>query len=110
MYGGGTAQMGPTAVLRPLGTDANVRIVTSSVRNQCLDRAYFSHAGLVPEDADIIAVKSTVHYRAEFEPISQTVISCGAPGALPCDISLIPYRNLRPGVRLGPCGPVHGAP
>ncbi|MXW86827.1 MAG: M81 family metallopeptidase [Boseongicola sp. SB0667_bin_21] len=110
MYGGGTARMGPTAVLRPLGTDADIRIVTSSVRNQCLDRAYFSHVGLIPEDANIIAVKSTVHYRAEFEPISQRVISCGAPGALPCDIGLIPYRKLRPGIRLGPCGTVHGAP
>ena len=110
MYGGGTAQMGPTTVLRPLGTDADIRIVTSSVRNQCLDRAYFSHIGLIPEEADIIAVKSTVHYRADFEPISQCVISCGAPGALPCDIGLIPYRKLRPGVRLGPCGPVHGVP
>ena len=110
MYGGGTARMGPTAVLRPLGTDADIRIVTSSVRNQCLDRAYFSHVGLIPEKADIIAVKSTVHYRAEFEPISQGVISCGAPGALLCDIGLIPYRNLRPGMRLGPCGPVHGGP
>ena len=110
MYGGGIARMGPTAVLCPLGAETDIRIVTSSVRNQCLDRAYFSHVGLVPEEADIIAVKSTAHYRAEFEPISQGVISCGAPGALPCDIGLIPYRNLRPGVRLGPCGPVHGVP
>ncbi len=110
MYGGGTARMGPTAVLRPLGTDADLRIVTSSVRNQCLDRAYFSHVGLVPEKADIIAVKSTVHYRAEFEPISQGVISCGAPGALSCDIGLIPYRKLRPGIRLGPGGPVRVVP
>ena len=110
MYGGGTARMGPTAVLRPLGIDSDIRIVTSSVRNQCLDRAYFSHVGLVPEDAGIIAVKSTVHFRAEFEPISQGVISCSAPGALLCDIGLVPYRNLRPGMRLGPCGPVHGGP
>ncbi|MXY35089.1 MAG: M81 family metallopeptidase [Boseongicola sp. SB0664_bin_43] len=110
MYGGGTAEMGLTAVLRPLGTDTDIRIVTSSVRNQCLDRAYFSHVGLVPEKADIIAVKSTVHYRAEFEPISQGVISCDAPGALSCDIGLIPYRKLRPGIRLGPCGPVHVVP
>ncbi len=110
MYGGGTARMGPTAVLRPLGTDADIRVVTSSVRNQCLDRAYFSHVGLVPEEADIIAVKSTVHYRAEFEPISQSVIACGAPGSLLCDIGLVPYRKLRPGIRLGPCGPVHDAP
>ena len=110
MYGGGTARMGPTAVLRPLGIDTDIRIVTSSVRNQCLDRAYFSHVGLIPEEAGIIAVKSTVHYRAEFEPISQSVISCGAPGALPCDIGLIPYRKLRRGIRLGPCGPVHDLP
>lgn len=108
MYGGGVAEIGPTAVLRVVAPDTDIRVVVSSVRNQCLDRGYFRHIGLVPEKARILAVKSTVHYRADFEPISQAVISAGTPGSLNCDIKAIPYQNLRPGVRLGPLGPVFG--
>ena len=105
MYGGGIAEIGPSACLQLDGQD--IRIVVSSIRNQCLDRGYFRHLGLTPEQARILAVKSTVHYRADFEPISQAVISAGAPGQLLCDIPAIPYRKLRPGVRLGPLGPTY---
>ena len=108
MYGGGIAQIGPTALLRIHGTD--VRTVVSTVRNQCLDRGYFRHVGLNPETARIIAVKSTVHYRADFEPISQAVISAGAPGSLHCDITQVPFTKLRPGQRLGPSGPAFPGP
>ncbi len=108
MYGGGIAEIGPSACLKLENHD--IRIVVSTIRNQCLDRGYFRHLGLTPEDAQILAVKSTVHYRADFDPISQTVISAGAPGQLLCDIQAIPYRKLRPGVRLGPLGPTHKGP
>jgi len=105
MYGGGIADVGPIACLALMEPDTDIRIVVSTVRNQCLDRGYFRHVGLTPENTRIIVVKSTVHYRADFEPISQTVISAGAPGSLHCDIQAIPYQNLRVGVRLGPMGP-----
>lgn len=108
MYGGGVAQIGPTAALRVMAPGADIQVVVSSVRNQCLDRGYFRHIGLDPEKARILAVKSTVHHRADFEPISQAMISAGAPGSLICNIPAIPYQNLRPGVRLGPNGPVFG--
>ena len=105
MYGGGIAEIGPSACLALDGHD--IKIVVSTIRNQCLDRGYFRHLGLIPEKARILAVKSTVHYRADFEPISQGVISAGAPGQLLCDIQAIPYQKLRPGVRLGPLGPAY---
>ncbi len=110
MYGGGIAEIGPTACLALLKPDTDIQIVLSSVRNQCLDRGYFRHIGIEPETVRIIAVKSTVHYRADFEPISQAVISAGAPGSLHCDIQAIPYQKLRAGVRLGPLGPTHKGP
>ena len=102
MYGGGVAQIGPTAVLRPLDTTADLQIVVSTVRNQCLDLAYFRHIGLQPENARILCVKSTVHYRAAFDPIAQTALSVGATGALSCDLEQAGYRHIRPGLRLGP--------
>ena len=108
MYGGGIAEVGPSACLK--FEDQDIRVVVSTIRNQCLDRGYFRHLGLTPEKARILAVKSTVHYRADFEPISQAVISAGAPGQLICDIEAIPYRKLRHGVRLGPLGPAYKGP
>ncbi len=106
MYRGAVGQIGPTAALRILDTAADVTVVVSSTRNQCLDRAYFRHLGLEPEAARIIGVKSTVHFRADFEPIAQAIIPVLVPGALQSDIAAIPYQNLREGVRLGPGGPV----
>lgn len=105
MYGGGIAQIGPTAVLHITEGGADVRVVVSSVRNQCLDRAYFRHLGLTPETAQLIAVKSTVHFRADFDPIAQAVIPVASPGALGCVLSDVAYRSLRRGLRIGPNGP-----
>jgi microcystin degradation protein MlrC len=107
VYRGGTAQIGPTACLRVLDTPGDIRVVVGSVRNQCLDRAYFRHIGLTPENARIICVKSTVHFRADFDPIAQATLAAAVPGALASDLTRVPYRHLRPGVRLGPGGPPH---
>lgn len=106
MYGGGEAQIGPSARLKVLETDADVQIMVSSVRNQCLDRGYFRALGAPPEDARILAVKSTVHFREAFEPMAQAVIATRVPGALACDLTTVPYKHLRQGVRLGPNGSV----
>ncbi|MEX3017914.1 M81 family metallopeptidase [Gymnodinialimonas hymeniacidonis] len=105
MYGGGTAQIGPTALLHLTEGGADVKVVVSSVRNQCLDLAYFRHIGLTPEKARIIAVKSTVHFRADFDPIARATIPVASPGALGCLLTEVPYKHLRKGVRIGPNGP-----
>jgi len=106
MYGGGIATLGPSAVLRLLDTDADIRVVVTSIRNQCLDLAHFTHFGLDPRAARIACVKSTVHFRADFESIAATVIPVAAPGNFLCRLEEVPYRRLRRGVRLGPGGPV----
>ena len=106
MYGGGTANLGRSAVLRVLGNDADVRVVVTSVRNQCLDLAHFTHFGLVPSRARIVCVKSTAHFRADFEPIAETVLMVAAPGAFPSRPEDMQFRRLRAGLRLGPrCAP-----
>lgn len=109
MYGGSIADLGPTAVLRVLTDDANVRVVVGSKRCQCLDRAIFTHVGIEPAEQRIVAVKSSVHFRADFEPIAGAVLIADAPGAHPCRLDRVPYRNLRPGVRLGPGGAPFGS-
>jgi microcystin degradation protein MlrC len=90
VYRGGTAQIGPTACLRVLDTPGDILVVVGLVRNQCLDRAYFRHIGLTPEAARIICVKSTVHFRADFDPIAQATLYTAVPGALASDLTACP--------------------
>lgn len=87
-----------------------VRVVVSSVRTQALDQAYFRQVGIEPEQMKILVLKSSNHYRADFEPISSEIIQVAAPAAMIDDPAEIPYVNLRAGVRLGGNGPVYQVP
>ncbi len=105
MFGGIIANLGPMAVLRVLDTPADVRVVVGSTRCQCLDQAIFRHIGIEPAEQRIVAVKSSVHFRADFESMADKILVVAAPGAHPCRLDNIKYHNLRSGVRLGPGGP-----
>ena len=109
MFGGMTASLGLMAVLRVLDTPADVRVIIGSIRCQCLDQAIIRHIGIEPTEQRILAIKSSVHFRADFEPIADKVLVVEAPGAHPCRLDKITYHNLRSGVRLGPGGPPHTA-
>ena len=106
MYGGGIASLGPSALLHVIGTQ--VRVVVSSVRVQGLDRALFTHFGIEPLDIPLVGVKSTAHFRADFEPGARGVICVEASGVFPCRLDASRYRCLRPGMRMGPLGPIFG--
>src|SRR5690606_13474343 len=75
-YAGNTLQLGPMAVLRLDG----VRIVVSSRKQQLADQAMLRHLGIEPARQKIIALKSSVHFRADFEPITEEVLVVEAPG------------------------------
>ncbi|MEM0948044.1 MAG: M81 family metallopeptidase [Pseudomonadota bacterium] len=84
MYRGGTATLGPSCVVSLPESGADVRIVVTSIRNQCLDLGHFTCFGLDPAAARIICVKSTAHFRAAFEPIAGKIILVASPGLFPC--------------------------
>ena len=109
MYRGTTTNLGPMALLKVAGADCDVGIVVSSSRFQNLDQACFRHIGVEPRDQHILVVKSTVHYRADYDPIAAATFTVEAPGEHPCRLAGLPYRNLREGVRLEPLGPEHRA-
>ena len=106
MYGGARAEIGTTALLRVERPDCDVRVIVGSDRCQCLDQAIFRHIGVEPGEQRILGIKSTVHFRADFEDIAQDIWTVACPGAHPCRLVDLPYKNLRPGVRLEPLGPV----
>lgn len=107
MLAGSVAETGPTALLRVMDDKSEVRVVVSSQRCQALDLAVFTHIGVDPAAHRLLAVKSTVHFRADFDPVAAQVIYVEAPGLHPCHLPQVPYVNLRKGVRLGPLGPVY---
>ena len=99
--GGREANLGPTALL----TIGGVSIVVASKRMQAYDLEIFRHIGVEPTAQKILVVKSTCHFRADFEPIAERVLVAVAPGAHLVDARLYPYKHLRAGVRLEPLGP-----
>ena len=102
----GTAHLGPMACLALVHDRAEVRVVVGSGRCQNADLELFRALGVVPEKAKILAVKSAVHFLGAYEPIAEAVIFAEAPGANSCRLDRLPFTRLRPGVRLGPRGPV----
>lgn len=105
MYDGSTAVLGPSACLYLIHDRADIRVIVGSVRCQNADQAMFSAFGVEPSSQKILAVKSTVHFLDDYEPIAERVIFAEAPGANVCEMSALPFTKLRPGVRLGPKGP-----
>jgi microcystin degradation protein MlrC len=107
MYGGAKFNIGPMALLTD--EESGISAVLACRRIQAVDQEMFRHVGVEPAAVPILALKSTVHFRAHFQPIAAAVLCVQSPGAHVTDPAELPYRNLRPGVRLRPCGPASGA-
>ena len=107
MYGGAHADLGPMACLHVRRGAGDIRVVIGTVRCQNADQEIFRTVGVEPSRQRIVGVKSAVHFLADYQPIASKVIFAEAPGANPCALDRIPYRRLRPGVRLGARGPAH---
>jgi microcystin degradation protein MlrC len=99
-YGGRMMKMGPSACLR-IG---DVRAVVASHKTQLADQAMYRYVGIEPTEQKILVNKSSVHFRADFEPIAEKLLICAAPGAMPADTSVLPWMRLRPGIRIKPNG------
>jgi microcystin degradation protein MlrC len=105
-YGGRDMDMGPSACLR-IG---DVRVVVSSHKAQLADQSMYRYVGIEPTEQSILVNKSSVHFRADFEPIAEKLLICAAPGAMPADTTALPWTRLRPGIRVKPNGPAFVAP
>jgi microcystin degradation protein MlrC len=105
MMHGKWSDVGPTARLSLGG----VQVVVSSHKDQMLDRNLYRMAGIEPERMKILVNKSSVHFRADFQPIAEAVLVAKAPGPLLADPADYPWTRLRKGIRLRPSGPAFGA-
>ena len=94
-------QLGPSAWLRVGG----IAIVVVSRKAQMADREMFRFLGIEPEAQAILVVKSSVHFRADFAPIAETILVAAAPGPMPVSPAALPFKKLRSGIDLSPTGP-----
>ncbi len=106
MYGGAKFRIGPMALLTD--DESGVSAVLACRRIQAVDQEMFRHGGVEPSEVPILALKSTVHFRAHLQPIAEAVLCVQSPGAHVTDPAELPYRNLRKGIWLRTEGPAHG--
>src|SRR3954468_6606838 len=105
-YRGRDMDMGPSACLR-IG---DIRVVVGSYKAQLADQSMYRYVGIEPTEQKILVNKSSVHFRADFEPIAEQLLICAAPGAMPADTASLPWTRLRPGIRIKPNGPAFTPP
>ena len=106
MFRGFRMALGPMALLRSRAAPG-VRVALASRKCQAADQAMFRHLGVEPQSCRILALKSSVHFRADFQPIAREVLVVKAPGPALADPAEFRWTRLRAGVRLRPLGPVH---
>ncbi len=106
MFKGFRMQLGPMALLRSSAAPG-VRVALASRKCQAADQEMFRHLGVEPRVERVLALKSSVHFRADFEPISKEVLVVKAPGPALADPAEFKWTKLRKGIRLRPLGPVH---
>jgi len=84
-------RLGTTAVL-----DVNdVKIILISYRWQTLDPEMIRFVGIDPLDHKVLVIKSTIHYRAAFEPLAREIIEVDAPGLSSSNLARFEFKRIR---------------
>jgi len=84
-------RLGTTAVLQT----GDVRIILISLRWQTLDPEMIRFVGIDPLAEKILVVKSTIHYRAAFEPIAHEIVEVDAPGLSSSNLARFEFKHVR---------------
>ncbi len=101
-------RLGPMALLRVEAPECDVHLLITTMRCQLADQEMIRCMGVEPGSFDIIVVKSSAHFRADFDAIAGETIIGIADGEVLSDPASTPYRRLRSGVELGINGPLSG--
>ena len=90
MMRGLTVHLGPSACLEIDG----IRVAVVSGKKQLLDRELLRMVGIHAEQMRIVVVKSSNHFRADFEPCASHVLVAKAAGPMAADPAELPWRKL----------------
>jgi microcystin degradation protein MlrC len=103
MWLGSRVRLGPMALLEVAG----VRVLVASKAMQAADQAMFRHLGVEPGEQSILVLKSSVHFRNDFQDIADTILVAAAPGPVYADPARLAFHNVRAGLRLTPRAQPH---
>lgn len=84
-----------TGVHVQCGHEDGVSVIVTENRMQPLDAEIWRHIGVQPERLDVLVVKSTNHYRADYEPMSSEVIPINSIGLVAMDPRKFDFTNVR---------------
>ena len=91
MFRGLEGRLGPTVVL---DVD-DVKIILISHRWQTLDPEMIRFVGIDPLAERLLVVKSTIHYRAAFEPLAHAIVEVDAPGLSSSNLARFDFTRVR---------------
>lgn len=90
-YAGSRMELGPMACVARRG----VKVLVASRRQQAADQAMFRHLGIEPRECAVLALKSSVHFRADFAAIASEILVVEAKGANTADLRELMFRHCR---------------
>jgi microcystin degradation protein MlrC len=76
-------------------TQAGVEVIITEKRVQALDQELLKSVGITPADKKLVALKSSVHFRADFESIAKKIFEVDTPGVHSPDLFQYDYKKLR---------------
>jgi microcystin degradation protein MlrC len=91
---GSENHLGRTVLVRA-GDEDGVSIIVTENRMQPLDAEIWRHVGIQPERLDVLVVKSTNHFRADYEPMSSEVIPVNSIGLVAMDPRKFEFEHIR---------------
>jgi microcystin degradation protein MlrC len=98
MMRGLTVRLGLSACLEIDG----IRIAVTSGKKQLLDRQLLRMVGIHTEQMRLVVVKSSVHFRADFQPNASHVLVAKAAGPMAADPGDLPWKSLPKETRTRP--------
>lgn len=96
MGAGSRTRLGRTAVLE-VGVPGKpaIEVIVCEQRVQVLEPGVFQAVGIAPEQRRVLVVKSSVHFRAAFEPLAGAILAVDGPGLCSPNLATFPYRHVR---------------
>ena len=91
MAAGMEMRMGKTVVLDVKG----IEVILTELRMQPMDLQLYRSLGIEPSEKQVIAVKSSVHYRAAHTPIAKKIIEVDTPGITGPNLKRYPFKKIR---------------
>jgi microcystin degradation protein MlrC len=85
--------MGDCALLSvgPVG----VQVVVNTIRNQAIGRDLFTQLGCDLAACQVVVVKSSQHFHADYAKVASQVLYAAAPGSVTADLRQLPYRKVQ---------------